>query len=187
MHARENNNRRWGWASSLLVVGAMALAQAACANAGTAGGHGAAGPSNTFAGSWSVKVCDKAMPAGECGGFTVDLLQKGSRICGAHHAATPRLSRIDEGQGRSVVGTVVGNTAVLTIRSGRNGAIAMATLEKQADGVHWVRTEKVLDGEGGDDLIAVDTVLERSKPEDLNPASHDALASLCKAYWGEAR
>lgn len=161
-----------------LVCGATAFAQTACAvqpNAATTQG--------AFTGTWTVQWCNKAWPSVECGGFTVDLWQRGDRICGSHGAATPGLSRVDEGKARSIVGMAVGPTAVLTVRSGRSGGVSLVTVKRQPDALQWTRTETITDGLGSDDLIAAEAVLKRARPSEAAQQQFDVVRTSCNAYW----
>lgn len=166
-----------------LLLGAMALIQAA----------GAAQPANTapakgaFTGTWTVQWCDKTRPAVECGGFTVDLLQRGSRICGSHGAATAGLTRVDEGNGRSILGTAVGSTAVLTVRSGRSGGIALVTVKRLSGALQWTRSEEIAEGNNGEDLIAVQAVLKPAKASEAAKQQFEATRTSCNAYWDASR
>ncbi|MEZ5702807.1 MAG: hypothetical protein R3E42_14000 [Burkholderiaceae bacterium] len=101
-----------------------------------------------FSGSWRVSWCDKERPKAECGSFTVHLAQKGERVCGTHTGATPGLSRMDEGGPRSIVGQVVGTTAVLAIRSGRSEGISLVSAHERANAIDWRRRETVQSGNG---------------------------------------
>jgi hypothetical protein len=84
----------------------------------------------SFAGVWAIEQCEADTAHKPCGGFTLVLVQQGERLCGNHFAATPNFSRVDEGASTSVIGTVVGLTAVLFIASGRDPVsyLAKATL-----------------------------------------------------------
>lgn len=166
-----------------LLLGAMALTQSAGA-AQPPSPPAAKGP---FAGTWAIQWCDTSRPTVDCGGFTVDLLQRGSRICGSHGAATAGLTRVDEGNGRSILGTVVGSTAVLTVRSGRSGAIALVTIKRQRGALQWTRTEEIEEGSSGEDLIAVNAVLKPVKPSESAKQQFEATRSSCNAYWDASR
>jgi len=112
-----------------------------------------AGEPAPFTGTWSVAWCDKARPSQACGGFTVHLLQQGSRLCGTHSGATPNLSRLDEGGDQSIVGTVLNDTAVLTIRSGRNDSIHLVTARRQGGALDWQLTDTVLKSDTDTEVI----------------------------------
>lgn len=90
-----------------------------------------------FDGAWSVRFCDKANPARDCGGFWLYLVQDGERLCGDFHAATPGLTRIDEGEGRWVMGAVIGDRASIVIESTRNDATYLATAQRKGGRLEW--------------------------------------------------
>ena len=121
-----------------------------------------AGEPASFTGTWSVAWCDMARPDQACGGFTVHLLQQGSRLCGAHSGATPNLSRLDEGGDQSIVGTVVADTAVLTIRSGRNDSIHLVTARLQGLALQWQLTDTVLKSDTDTEVIPTSAKLSKA-------------------------
>ncbi|GAA4802116.1 hypothetical protein [Lysobacter hankyongensis] len=90
-----------------------------------------------FDGAWSVRFCDKAAPSRDCGGFWLYLVQDGDRLCGDFYAATPGLSRVDEGGGRWVLGVSTGNVASVVIESTRNNATYLATAQKKGGRLEW--------------------------------------------------
>ena len=147
--------------------------------------QGAAARSD-FSGSWRVSWCDKARPQVECGAFTVHLAQKGDRICGTHTGASIGLSRMDEGGPRSIVGQVVGRTAVLAIRSGRSDAIFLVSARERANAIDWHRQETVQSGNGDTDVIADQALLQRWTPEPSREARQAAEAA-CQTYWTSGR
>ena len=93
----------------------------------------AQGAKSDFSGEWGVEWCDKADPKADCGGFSVSLAQEGDRLCGSYSGARVRLTQIDEGGSRAIHGVVVGDTAVLTIESGRSGAIYLVSAGVRGD------------------------------------------------------
>ncbi|HEY9097135.1 MAG TPA: hypothetical protein VIN35_15430, partial [Hydrogenophaga sp.] len=114
-----------------------------------------------FSGSWRIALCDKDRPQAECGAFTVHLVQKGDRVCGTHNAATPGLARVDEGGPRSIVGQVVGRTAVMAIRSGRSEGVYLVSARQRSGSIDWHRQETVDAGNGDTDVIADQALLQR--------------------------
>ncbi|HEV7269405.1 hypothetical protein [Pseudoxanthomonas sp.] len=112
-----------------------------------------------FTGGWSVKWCDRTNPALECGGFDVALVQDGERICGDFGGALVNLRQIDEG---SIVGTAVGDTAILAVESFRNGSIALVRATLKGSDLHWKQVDNVRRGETDIAIIAADEVLVRS-------------------------
>lgn len=117
-----------------------------------------------FTGAWSAKWCDPEYPQAECGNFVLHLVQRGERICGQHFAATPRLSKLEEGEPGSVLGTAVGNTAVLLIDNARSGERNIAVVNLTRKGLQWHVVGKAIQGErpwdsiiGGDWLLSNDS------------------------------
>ena len=145
-----------------------------------------AGEPAPFTGTWSVSWCNKARPDQACGGFTVHLLQQGSRLCGAHSGATPNLSRLDEGGDQSIVGTVVADTAVLTIRSGRNNSVHLVTAHLQGGALDWQLTDTVLKSDTDTEVIP--TREELTKAATAAPAQgFDDMQKACRAHWQTGR
>lgn len=139
-----------------------------------------AGEPAPFTGTWSVSWCNKARPDQACGGFTVHLLQQGSRLCGAHSSATPNLSRLDEGGEHSIVGTVLNDTAVLAIRSGRNDSIHLVTARQQGGALVWQLTDTVLKSDTDTEVIPIREKL--SKASTAAPAhGFDDMQKACLA------
>lgn len=139
-----------------------------------------------FSGTWSVDWCDKSRPSTGCGGFTVHLLQKGDRICGTHSAASPGLSRMDEGADRSIVGQVVGRTAVMTIQSGRSEGIYLVSARKRSATIDWRRTETVKLANGDTDLIANQALMHKTKPIE-GDQGQASMRAACQAYWASTQ
>lgn len=120
-----------------------------------------------FDGDWTIRWCDKARPNAECGGFWLSLVQQGNQLCGTFGGARINFAQVDEGQGISVRGEVKGDTAELTIESGRNGAVYRAHATVSKDRMHWKLGDTLREPEYRDiDIIAIDDVLER------NPGPH---------------
>ena len=116
-------------------------------------------PPADISGTWSVEWCDRTNPKLDCGGFNVTLVQDGARLCGDFGGALVNLRQIDDGQ---VVGTVVGNTAVLAVESGRNGSISLVRAERHGDTLKWRVVDNIRKGDNGDtDVIALNDVLKR--------------------------
>lgn len=117
-------------------------------------------------GTWSVQWCDTSAPDTDCGGFGVDLSQKGDSLHGEYSGARPRLSQIDEGG--VIHGVVVGNTAVLTVESRRSGAIYLVQATVHGDCMRWTLRDTVRAPEGDIDIIALDDVLSRQRTMPAN-------------------
>lgn len=126
----------------------------------------------TFTGFWHVKWCDKRNPNLDCGGFNITLIQNGDRICGDFGGALVNLRQTDEG---TIVGTKVGNTAILAVESMRNQSILLVRVERIGDKLHWKAVDQIRRGEGDIDVIGTDELLTRaatsasSSPRHLEP------------------
>ena len=109
-----------------------------------------------FHGSWGKKWCGESNPGPICGGFYVYLTQEGSRICGAHYGADARANRMDDGVPGSIIGTVVGSTAVLVITSERNHSIYLAKAERKNHSLDWKIIQTVKEGDNGEPAFISD-------------------------------
>ena len=115
-----------------------------------------------LSGAWGSSRCSESDKDASCGAFVLYLVQKKDRICGSYFGARQYLSQIDEGEPRSVLGVVVGNIAVVSIESGRNGAIYLGTARKSGSTLHWQVGETIKKPSSGDvDLIASDQSMRR--------------------------
>jgi hypothetical protein len=137
-----------------------------------------------FGGEWSVKWCDKADPQADCGGFYVSLVQEGDRLCGSYNGARVRLSQIDDGGSRAIRGVVVGDTAVLTIESGRSGAIYLVSADVLGDRMRWKMRDTVREADQDIDIIATDDELERRPLESERSERHADTVAACSAVNG---
>lgn len=136
-------------------------------------------PPADFSGNWAVKWCDQSNPKLDCGGFNLSLVQEDHRLCGDFGGALVNLRQIDDGQ---VIGTTIGNTAVLTIQSNRNGSISLARAELHGDTLTWKIVDEIRQGENGDtDVISTNDVLKRE------PRSTNAGARTCAQITGNAK
>jgi hypothetical protein len=132
----------------------------------------------SFQGSWAVPLCALGDPE-KCGGFELYLVQRGTRLCGDHFAATPGLGRLNEGAPRSVVGTVTGNTAVVAITSGRDGSILLARITRTSSGLRWKVAERVKEGEQAESpLIPFSASLVPRSGEQLERVSRECAEVL---------
>jgi hypothetical protein len=126
-----------------------------------AGASSSAEPVNTkvnFSGGWSVKWCDKKNPKLDCGGFNITLIQDGDRICGDFGGALVNLRQIDEG---TIIGTLVGNTAVLAVESMRNQEIVLVRAEIHGNALNWKEVDNIKRGGNDISIIATDDVLKK--------------------------
>lgn len=162
------------------LVGRMAGALAAllllgCAAAPASAGEGATSPPHAgmpgaFAGAWSVEWCEEPTLGQACGGFRVYLSQTGSRLCGTYSGADARQNRLDEGEPRSVIGTVAGSTAVLAITSERNHGVYLAVARPNGGGLAWEIAETIREGDNGEPALIADRdqLTPSHSQEDLN-------------------
>ena len=102
-----------------------------------------------FTGNWSLDVRSKSerKRGVECGVATFSLKQTGDKILGDHTFSTPGCGRLNEGGEGSVTGTAQGNTAVLLVTSGRNGAVVRGRATLQGHLLHWVTLDELKSGE----------------------------------------
>lgn len=118
-------------------------------------------PPADFSGSWAVEWCDRSNPALDCGGFNITLTQEGSRLCGDFGGALVNLRQVDEGR---IVGTAVGDTAVLVVESNRNGSITLVRAEHLGATLKWQIVDEVRRGDSSDiDVIASNDELKRQE------------------------
>jgi len=131
-----------------------------------------------FTGVFIVDIC----PNGKndpCGSASLTLIQDGTRICGDHTFLTPGAGRMNEGFAGSVRGTVVGQTAVLVITSGRNNGIFFGKAVLVGGNLHWQTLEEILEGSPPDDALVLSKgVLKRASKTALPPE----LVSKCKLF-----
>lgn len=128
-------------------------------------------PAMPFAGVWAVKWCEEpATPDRSCGGFRAYLSQKDSRICGTYGGIDQRANRLDEGEPRSIIGTVVDTTAVLAIASERSRGIYLVTAKLDRDSLEWDIVGVVKEGANGEPALIADgdMLIKSSLIEDLS-------------------
>jgi hypothetical protein len=141
---------KWAWLTAMLLVASLP------AHAGPA----------SMAGTWAIEQCDEETPRKPCGGFSLVLVQRGNRLCGSHFAATTNYGRVDEGRPTSLIGTVVGDEAVLFVASGRDAATYLARVRLSKDQLAWKVVEKIGDGaDPGAPVIALDQTLHRASAD----------------------
>jgi len=125
-----------------------------------------------FNGAWAVKWCDKTNTKLDCGGFNITLVQEGDRICGDFGGALVNLRQTDEG---SIVGTAVGNTAVLAVESMRNQAIVLVRAEQRGDSLHWRAIDNIKRGGTDIDVIASNDMLTKAPKTSREKQTCDSL------------
>lgn len=152
--------RTLGLLAALALAGSSLSACARGAHTKSTGelANSTAGAAGNFDGDWSVEWCDTSHSEWDCGGFDISLVQEGERLCGDFGGQRVDLSQIDEGD---IVGTVVGNTAILAVKSLRSGRIALVRADLDGHQLRWKDVDSI--DRGGDDinLIAGDAVLSR--------------------------
>jgi hypothetical protein len=134
-----------------------------------------------FDGAWSVEWCDRSRPEVDCGGFHLDLVQNGSKLCGTYNGARVGLSQVDEDGEAS--GTATGESAVLSVESQRSGAKYAAHAVIRGSQLHWKLGETLRRGDQDIDIIAFDAKLERRPLEGDLALRHAETASDCQARW----
>lgn len=102
-----------------------------------------------FSGTWSIDLRSTRERKNneECGSATFMLTQKGNRVIGDHQMATVGCGRMNAGGDEAVKGVVVGNTAVLVVTSGRNGAVVMGRATRKGDALVWEPLENIAPGD----------------------------------------
>lgn len=73
------------------------------------------------------------------------------------------LRQVDEGD---IIGSVVGDTAVLAVESMRNGMIALVRAELHENQIHWKEVDNIVKGSSDIAVIATDDVLARSTTDE---------------------
>jgi hypothetical protein len=117
-----------------------------------------------FSGVWTKDLRTKAEIKNkvECGNALFDLKQKKDKITGSHSFGTVGCGRLNEGGEGTVHGVVVGDIAVLTVVSGRNGAVAIGKAKRKGNVLYWQYLNEVKPGEPkGDSPLILDTTTLR--------------------------
>ncbi len=129
-----------------------------------------------FTGTWIIDIRSNSERNADCGHAYFTLLQKGNCICGDHVFYTPGCGRLNEGDPGSVRGSVVGNTAVLYVTSGRNGAVVKGKMIRKGDKIHWMTLEEIKLGEpeGDSALILYKGTLQLDKTQAISKELIDA-------------
>lgn len=123
------------------------------------------GSPSGFSGSWSVDWCNPDRPDLECGGFSVTLRQTGKRVCGEYGGALVNLRQIDEGFVDGIEES--DGTAVVDVRSGRNGDILRVRITRATDDLAWKVLETLSEGGGDISIIAMDELLKPTEDQSL--------------------
>ena len=171
-----NEHRLAGRRLRVSLVGGLCAGMVACASR-----LPIQAPQADFNGAWSTKWCDRKYPRDPCGIFVLHLVQRGERICGQHFAATPRLSKLEDGEPGSVLGTAVGNTAVLLIDNARSGERSFAVVTLAPKGLQWRVIGAALQGERPwDSIIGGKWTLSEDKSEHALSTLHDLKVLPCR-------
>ena len=120
-----------------------------------------------FDGTWTIDLRSAAekMSKAECGMATFVLKQDGKQVTGDHQMATVNCGRLNEGGNDTVQGTARGNSADLTVTSGRNGQVVRGRATRTGNFLRWKVTEQIKPGEpeGDSGLILWQGTLERDQ------------------------
>jgi len=86
-------------------------------------------------------------------------------ITGDHNFSTANCGRLNEGGPETVKGIVVGDTAVLSVTSGRNGAIVLGVARLVGSRLRWETVQEIRAGEpeGDSPLILFKGTLVRQR------------------------
>ncbi|WP_431096746.1 hypothetical protein [Polaromonas aquatica] len=120
-----------------------------------------------FDGTWTIDLrspAEKSSKA-ECGIAAFVLKQDGKRVTGDHQMATAGCGRVNEGGEDTVEGIARGNSAELTVTSGRNGEVVRGRATRVGSFLRWKVTEQVKPGEpeGDSGLILRRGILKRDR------------------------
>jgi hypothetical protein len=129
----------------------------------------AAGFATDFSGVWTkdLRTKEEIKSNVDCGNALFELKQVGDQITGSHSFSTVGCGRLNEGGDGTVRGIVVGEVAVLTVISGRNGAVAIGKAKRKGNVLYWQYLDEIKPGEveGDSPLILNTTTLRlQSKP-----------------------
>jgi hypothetical protein len=120
---------------------------------------------SNFSGTWVIDLRspEEQKANVECGTAEFKLTKNAESISGEHTFSTPGCGRLNEGGPKTVTGVIVGNTAVLVVTSGRNGAMVLGKATLQGDMLYWQTLEELKLGEPEEDspLILSNGVLTR--------------------------
>jgi hypothetical protein len=107
------------------------------------------GQTPSFDGEWrmDLRSPEEQRANAECGFAVFKLAQRGTRISGEHSVAAVGCQGGDEGGAATVQGFVVGNSAVLTVTSVRNGMVVKGVASFQSGALHWRLREVVQAGQ----------------------------------------
>jgi len=119
-----------------------------------------------FTGTWVVDLRTEDMKKNgvECGNASFVLVQRGESISGEHAFWAAGCGRLNEGGEGTVSGIAVGNTAVLVVTSGRNGAMVLGKASLKNGSLQWESGQELKPSEvpGDSPLILGSGVLKRA-------------------------
>lgn len=131
-------------------------------------GLGSASAAPPFTGEWKIDLRTRAerLAGAECGAAYFKLVQRGDRVTGEHSMATVGCGRLNEGGEGTVEGKAAGNTALLSVTSGRNGEVVRGRAVRLGTKLSWETFEQVKPGEpqGDSGLILGRGTLLRASP-----------------------
>jgi hypothetical protein len=102
-----------------------------------------------FSGTWTIDLRStrERKQKEECGSAAFELKRKGDKIVGSHQMATVGCGRLNDGGEGTVKGIVVGQTAVLVVTSGRNGAVVLGRATLKGRALVWETLEDITPGD----------------------------------------
>jgi hypothetical protein len=119
-----------------------------------------------FTGTWFIDLRSKVerKQHTDCGMATFTLIQTGEKITGSHEFSTAGCGRLNEGGDNTVKGIAVGSIAILTVISGRNGAIVIGKAIRKHNLLYWQILEEIKSGEpkGDSPLILSKGILAKT-------------------------
>lgn len=127
-----------------------------------------------FTGEWQIELCPERTSQ-ECGAAAFELIQSGASLCGDHTFYTPGAGRMNEGFPGSVHGRVTGREALLTVTSGRNGAVVRGKATLNGDLLEWEKLEDVSEGNPPGDAL----ILAKGQLRHLSTKTSAELEAAC--------
>jgi hypothetical protein len=161
--------RKMRWLNSRLLGALLAAA-----SLNVAAGYG------SFTGAWREETCHKEQGSEDekCFVSSLYLVHQGPRICGSHFFMHPN-TNMDEGEGISLIGTVVGSTLVATITSGRDQSQYLVRAELVKDRLRWKVVETTRKGDGGLDPFIWNAEMSRIRDQEAMAS----VATVCTEHF----
>ncbi len=115
-----------------------------------------------FTGEWEIDLLDRGARASgiECGNAGFRLRQSGQGVSGDHWQTSANCGRLNEGCEGSVVGSVRGRKAILTVTSCRNGQVVRGRATLEGRNLRW-KVLKELKSVPDEGLILQQGLLQR--------------------------